>query len=54
MGLMNVISIGGLGYLALRLVCPAEEFGHIFVYHVMPYALFGIVITFIASKIYRW
>ncbi|MGN7438976.1 MAG: NrsF family protein [Alcanivorax sp.] len=54
MGLMNVLSIGGLGYLALRIVCPAEEFGHIFVYHVMPYALFGVVITFVAAKIYRW
>ncbi len=54
MGLMNVISIGGLGYLALRIVCAAEDFGHIFVYHVMPYALFGIVVTFIAARIYRW
>tara|TARA_R110001592_G_scaffold16881_9_gene71593 strand:- start:17890 stop:18534 length:645 start_codon:yes stop_codon:yes gene_type:complete len=54
MAMMNIISIGGLGYLALRISCASEDFGHIFVYHVMPYALVGVLITLVASRIYRW
>lgn len=54
MGLMNVLSVGGLGYIGLRITCASENIEHICVYHIMPYILLGLVIGIIRKRIYRW
>ena len=51
---MNTLAISSIGYIGLRLVCAAENIGHLSVYHVMPYLIFGFIISLIAQRIYRW
>lgn len=51
---MNALSIGGLGYIGLRITCGSENIGHISFYHIFPYMVFGIIISMIGRYIYRW
>ncbi len=51
---MNTISMGGLGYIGLRLTCHADGIDHICCYHILPYILFGAVAGLLGRRIYRW
>ena len=51
---MNVLAVGGLGYLGLRLTCGADNMGHISFFHILPYLVLGIVAGLVARRIYRW
>lgn len=52
--LMNVLSIGGLGYVALRITCRDDDIAHIALYHIAPYMVFGIILALAGRTIYRW
>ncbi len=52
--LMSAISVGGLGYMGLRITCASDDIGHLCVYHILPYLLLGLLVTIFAKRIYRW
>lgn len=54
MSFMNSLAVSGLGYIALRITCSAEDMGHIFVFHFMPYLLISFLIALLGRRIYRW
>ncbi len=51
---MSSLSVGALGYMALRVTCGSDDIGHLCSHHILPYFLFGIVIAVCAKRIYRW
>lgn len=51
---MNTLAVGGLGYIGLRLVCMSEDIGHALAYHILPFAVLGLVSSIIGRKIYHW
>ncbi len=54
MSLMNTLSVGALGYVGLRLVCPTDTIGHAFFYHLFPFVILGLVAGLAARRLYRW
>lgn len=54
MGLMNVISITALGYVALRFTCTLDTIGHATLSHLVPYVLLGAGIGIISRRFYKW
>ncbi len=54
MALMNIIFVGTLGYIALRVACSSDNAEHICYIHVMPYLLLGIAMAALGKHIYRW
>ncbi len=54
MSFMNVLSVGPLGYIGLRISCISDEIGHLCVYHFLPYFLIGLLIVAIGKRLYRW
>lgn len=54
MSFMNALAVGAMGYLGLRVVCMSDNIGHLYTYHLLPYILFGIVISIVGRRIYRW
>ena len=54
MSLMNILSVGAVGYLGLRITCASDDIGHLLGFHILPYLLFGIVITIVGKRIFRW
>lgn len=51
---MNTLSVGGMGYLGLRLTCASNDIGHIGIFHILPYILFGLVSAVAARQIFKW
>ena len=54
MSLMNILSVGAIGYLGLRITCASDDIGHLLGFHILPYLLFGIVISMVGKRIFRW
>jgi hypothetical protein len=54
LSLMNTLAVGGFGYLGLRLTCASEDIAHICIFHIAPYALFGLFASLFGRRIYRW
>ncbi len=54
LSLMNSLSVGGLGYIGLRITCHADDAGHLCIYHILPYILLGFVAAVCGRRIYRW
>ena len=54
MSFMNALAVGSMGYFGLRVVCMSDEIGHLYAYHLLPYILFGFVISMVGRRIYRW
>ena len=51
---MNILFVGGAGWLALRVVCPNDTIAHTFFYHFMPFIFIGAVLGMLARRLYRW
>lgn len=54
LSMMNTVSMGGAGYIGLRMTCHADSIDHICCYHILPYILFGAVAGVVGRRIYRW
>lgn len=54
MAFMNVMAVGGFGYIASRLTCEHNEIVHIIFSHIGPYLLMGMLLGMIGKRIYRW
>ena len=52
--IMNVLAVGGLGYLGLRVTCISDDLAHLFVTHTLPYLVLGAAACASAKWIYRW
>ncbi len=51
---MNILAVGGIGYIALRISCASDNIGHLGMHHLLPYIIMGIIITLVGRKLYRW
>lgn len=51
---MNTVSIGGMGYVGLRIICHADDMGHLCIYHMLPYLVLGFIAAIIGRRIYSW
>ncbi|MCB1557277.1 MAG: DUF1109 family protein [Alphaproteobacteria bacterium] len=54
MATMNVLAVGGMGWIVLRLICANDSMGHLCLHHFLPYLLLGICAGGIARRLYRW
>lgn len=51
---MNALAFGMVGWIGLRLSCSMDDVGHSFFSHYVPFALIGIVVGFLAKRLFRW
>ncbi|MBI1300462.1 MAG: DUF1109 family protein [Alphaproteobacteria bacterium] len=51
---MNVLAVGGLGYIGLRISCGADNMGHISFFHLLPYVVIGIIAAALTKRIFKW
>ncbi len=54
MSFMNTLSIGGMSYVAMRIVCLQDDMGHLCIYHILPYLFLGFIGAIVGRRIYRW
>ncbi|MCF8496703.1 MAG: DUF1109 domain-containing protein [Alphaproteobacteria bacterium] len=54
MALMNILAVGGLGYIGLRLTCRMDTVGHACFYQLVSFLVGGAVLGILARRIYRW
>lgn len=52
--LMNILAVGGLGWLAMRLVCEADNVAHVAAHHFMPFVVLGTLLGLLARRLYKW
>lgn len=51
---MNIMAVGALASIGLRMTCIIDTVGHIVMYKVMPFALIGLMIGVFARRIFKW
>lgn len=54
MALMNALTVSMAGWIGLRLICPMNDMGHGFLYHLIPYVLLGTLVGLAARRLFRW
>jgi hypothetical protein len=54
MAAMNALSVTMAGWVGLRLTCSMNDMGHGFIYHFIPYMVFGVIIGLLARRLFRW
>ena len=50
----NIIAAGLLGWAGLRITCAADDLGHLFMYHFVPFIALGVILTLSARALYKW
>lgn len=50
----NIIATGLLGWAGLRVTCSADDLGHLFMYHFVPFLVLGIILTISSRVLYKW
>lgn len=51
---MNILAVGGVGYVGLRLTCGCDDIWHIFIHHISPFIVVSAIIAVIGQKLYKW
>lgn len=51
---MNILAVGGVGYVGLRLTCGCDDIWHILIHHVSPFFVISAIIAVIGQKLYNW
>lgn len=54
MAFMCILSVGALGWIALRLTCGGDDTGHTLLFHFLPFVLAASVLGALARRLYRW
>jgi hypothetical protein len=54
MALMNSLAVAALGFIGLRLNCAEDSVGHAILLHLLPFMAAGIIVGFVARRLYRW
>ena len=54
MAFMCVLSVGALGWIALRLTCGAANTGHTLLFHFLPFVAMAALLGALARRLYRW
>lgn len=49
-----VLAVTEFGWIGMRLVCPRDNVGEAYVLNFLPYVIIGIVLGFVAKRLFRW
>ncbi len=49
-----MIAVTEFGWIGMRLVCPKDNVGEAYLLNFLPYVVLGIVLGFMAKKLFRW
>ncbi|MGB1076705.1 MAG: NrsF family protein [Bdellovibrionales bacterium] len=51
---MAALSASSIGWISLRFVCALDSASHVFVDHVLPFALIGILLGVLSKRLFSW
>ncbi len=51
---MSTLSVGAMGWAAMRITCPSDMIGHTMMFHFLPFILFAVLLGVLARRLYRW
>ncbi|MBL8639859.1 MAG: DUF1109 family protein [Alphaproteobacteria bacterium] len=54
MACMGVLAVSEFGWIGMRLVCPQDTVGEAYFLNFLPYIILGIVMGFLAKRLFRW
>lgn len=54
MATFALISVTEFGWIGMRLVCPRDNIGEAYLLNFLPYVVLGVVVGFVAKKLFRW
>lgn len=54
MATFALISVTEFGWIGMRLVCPRDNVGEAYLLNFLPYVVLGVVVGFVAKKLFRW
>lgn len=54
MATFALISVSEFGWIGMRLVCPRDNVGEAYLLNFLPYVILGVVVGFVAKKLFRW
>lgn len=54
MAVMNAMAVGAGGYVALRFTCVMDTVGHAFIFHLVPFIVFGLITGLAGRRIFNW
>ncbi|MBL8642099.1 MAG: DUF1109 family protein [Alphaproteobacteria bacterium] len=54
MAAFALISVSEFGWIGMRLVCPKDNVGEAYLLNFLPYVMIGVVLGFVAKKLFRW
>lgn len=54
MAAFALISVTEFGWIGMRLVCPRDNVGEAYLLNFLPYVVLGVVVGFVAKKLFRW
>lgn len=54
MATFALISVTEFGWIGMRLVCPRDNVGEAYLLNFLPYVVLGVILGFVAKKLFRW
>ena len=54
MATFGLISVSEFGWIGMRLICPRDNVGEAYLLNFLPYVVLGMVLGFVAKKLFRW
>ncbi len=54
MATFALISVSEFGWIGMRLVCPRDNVGEAYLLNFLPYVILGVILGFVAKKLFRW
>lgn len=49
-----LLAVSEFGWIGMRLVCPKDNVGEAYLLNFLPYVVIGVVLGFMAKKLFRW
>lgn len=54
MATFGLIAVTEFGWIGMRLVCPKDNVGEAYLLNFLPYVVLGVVLGFVAKKLFKW
>lgn len=54
LGLNAVLAVASFSWIGIRLICPFETIGKAYFVNFLPYVVVGVIIGFVAKRLFRW
>lgn len=51
---MSVLSVACMGWVSLRFVCSVDNATHIFIDHIFPFTIIGLVLALLSKRLFSW